>query len=334
MNRPMCPPGARYQRTSEEPTAYRMLWTCCHGVTSSSSPPSRNTGQVMLRSSRRCSWEAPGVRSWRAVVFSFGFSSPGRRCSPMRERQRFFLVWAVVLGTGSVAVATLGRYGVHVVAFGLLYAALATSWSCMRAAGLFSFGQAAFFGTGALTQGWLVSAGRVSPWLALCASAAAGALAAVPLIPGLRLSPPGFGLATLAYAIFLKGLAGNAPAFGMEGFLLPKTPGFDGPAAPVVVTLALLVLAISLGYEAFLGRPSGRAAAALRQSPETTLSLGIDLVSARWRTLTLSAATTAIAGALYAHLVGSVETTVVFSSTFSVVPLVLGMLGGALQAFP
>src|ERR1035441_2764550 len=101
----------------------------------------------------------------------------------MRERRRFFLVWAVVLGAGGIAVATLGRYGVHVVAFGLLYAALATSWSCMRAAGLFSF-----FGAGALTQAGLVTTGRVSPWLALCASAAAGALAAVPLIPGLRLS--------------------------------------------------------------------------------------------------------------------------------------------------
>ena len=117
----------------------------------------------------------------------------------------------------------------------------------------------------------------------------------------------------------------------MEGFLLPRTPGFDGPAAPVVATLTALVLTITLGYETFLGRPSGRAAAALRQSPETTLSLGIDLVAARWRPLVLSAAATAGAGALYAHLVGSVETTVVFSSTFSVVPLVLGMLGGALH---
>src|ERR1035438_7771048 len=81
----------------------------------------------------------------------------------MRERRRFFLVWAVVLGAGGIAVATLGRYGVHVVAFGLLYAALATSWSCMRAAGLFSFGQAAFFGAGALTQAWLVAGGRGFP---------------------------------------------------------------------------------------------------------------------------------------------------------------------------
>ena len=158
----------------------------------------------------------------------------------MRERRRFLLVWAVVLGAGGIAVATLGRYGAHVVAFGLLYAALATSWSWLRAAGLFSFGQAAFFGTGALTQAWLVAAGRASPWLALCASAAAGALAAVPLIPGLRLSPPSFGLATLAYAVLLKALASNVPAFGMEGFLLPATPGFDGPAAPVVVMLAVL----------------------------------------------------------------------------------------------
>jgi branched-chain amino acid transport system permease protein len=249
----------------------------------------------------------------------------------MRERRRFFFLWAVALGAGGIAVATLGRYGIHVVAFGLLYAALATSWSCMRAAGLFSFGQAAFFGAGALTQAWLVASGRASPWLALCASAAAGALAAIPLVAGLRLSPSSFGLATLAYAILLKGLASNVPAFGMEGFLLPQTPGFDGPAAPIVAMLAALVLALSLGYQAFLGRPGGRAAAALRQSPETALSLGIDLVASRWRLLMSSAATTAVAGALYAHLVGSVETTVVFSSTFSVVPLVLGMLGGALH---
>ncbi len=249
----------------------------------------------------------------------------------MRDRTRFLVLWAVVLGAGGIAVATLGRYGLSVVAFGLLYATLATSWSFLRATGLFSFGQAAFFGTGALTQAWLVTIGRVSPWLALGASAVAGALVALPLIGALRMGPARFGLATLAYAIFLKGLAGNVPALGMEGFLLPAIPGFDGPTPRIVATLAALALALSLGYEVFLGRPGGRAAAAIRQSPETTLSLGIGLIGGRWRPLILSAAATAVAGALYAHQVGSVETTVVFSPSFSVLPLVLGMLGGALH---
>ena len=249
----------------------------------------------------------------------------------MHERTRFFFLWAVVFSACGIAVAALGRYGVNVVAFGFLYAALATSWSWMRATGLFSFGQAAFFGAGALTQAWLVNNGQVSPWLALGASAVTGALAALPLIPALRLGPASFALSTLAYAVLLKGVAGNLPAFGMEGFLLPATPGFDGAAPPLVATLAALALAFSLGYEAFLGRPSGRAAAAIRQAPETTLALGIDLIGERWRPLTLSAAATALAGALYAHLVGSVETTVVFSPTFSILPLVMGMLGGALH---
>jgi ABC-type branched-subunit amino acid transport system ATPase component/ABC-type branched-subunit amino acid transport system permease subunit len=251
----------------------------------------------------------------------------------MRERNRrggFLLLWAVVLATAGVAVSALGRYGVNIVAFGFLYAALATSWNWMRYAGLFSLGQAAFFGAGALTQAWLVTTGRISPWLALGLSAVAGALAALPLIPTLRLGTANLALATLSYAILLKGLAGNLPVFRM-GFLLPATPGFNGAAPPVVAALAALTLAGSVGYEAFLGRPGGRAAAAVRQVPETTLALGIDPIGARWRPLTLSAAATALAGALYVHLVGSVETSVVFSPSFSVLPLVLGMLGGALH---
>lgn len=246
----------------------------------------------------------------------------------MRERTLFLAVWGTALLAGAIAVGTLGRYGVHIAAFGLLFAALATSWSWIRAAGLFSLGQAAFFGTGALTQGWLVTTGRLSPFVALGVSAVVGALVALPLVPALRLRPASFGLATLAYAVLLKGLAGNAPAFGMEGFLMPRMPGFERGVPLLVLALAF---GLTLAYAMFLGRPSGRAANAIRQAPETASSLGIDVVGERWRPLIASAAATAIAGALYAHIVGSVETIVVFSPTFSVLPLVLGMLGGALH---
>jgi len=108
----------------------------------------------------------------------------------MGERRLFLLLWAVILGGCGIAVATLGRYGLNVVAFGLLYGALATGWSWLRATGLFSFGHAAFFGVGALTQAWLVSTERGSPWLALVASASAGALAALGAV--VEPADPGF----------------------------------------------------------------------------------------------------------------------------------------------
>ncbi len=249
----------------------------------------------------------------------------------MREGTGFTLLWAGVFCVSGIAVWAMGRYGLGVVAFGLLYALLATSWNWLRASGLLSLGHAAFFGVGALTQAGLVTAGRIQPWPALAASAAAGAVAALPLIPALRLKPASFALATLAYAILLKGLATSVPAFGTEGFLVPVTPGLTAAAPAAAAVLGLLAVAASLGYEAYLRLPGGRAAAAIRQSPETTSSLGIDIVGERWLPLTLSAAATALAGAFYAHLTGSVETSVVFSPAFSVLPLVLGMLGGALH---
>jgi ABC-type multidrug transport system ATPase subunit/ABC-type branched-subunit amino acid transport system permease subunit len=249
----------------------------------------------------------------------------------MRDGTRFALLWAGVFFAAWLAAATLGRYGLGVLALGFLYALLATSWSWLRASGLFSFGHAAFFGVGALAQAGLVTSGRISPWAALAASAAAGALASLPLIPALRLRPASFALATLAYAVLLKGLAATFPALGAEGFLLPASPGLTGAAPAAVAVLGLLALVSSLGYETFLRRPGGRAAAAIRQSPETTSSLGIDIVGERWRPLTLSAAAAALGGAFYAHLTGSVESAVVFSPSFSVLPLVFGMLGGALH---
>ncbi len=249
----------------------------------------------------------------------------------MRDLRRFLLVWALVLGAVAAGVVAAPRYAAGLTAFGFLYTILATSWNWTRATGLFSFGQAAFFGVGALAQAWLVTSAGVSPLFALAAAAVTGALAALPLIPALRLEAPSFALATLAYATLLKGLAGNVPALGMEGFLLPVTRGFEGASPGVVASLALAALASSLGYQAYLRRPGGRAAGAVRQAPEAALSLGLDQPGERWRPLALSAAMTGLAGALYGHLIGSVEVSVVFSPIFSVLPIVLGMLGGALH---
>jgi ABC-type branched-subunit amino acid transport system ATPase component/ABC-type branched-subunit amino acid transport system permease subunit len=249
----------------------------------------------------------------------------------MREPSLFLSLWVVVGVGGALAIATLGPFGRSVVAFALLYGAMATGWSWLRSTGLLSFGHAAFFGTGALAQAFLVSAGNTPPGLALAASAVAGAVAALPLLPALRLGTASFALATLSYAVLLRGLAANIPSFGMEGFLLPAAAGLVGAAPRLLAALAALAFGLTAGYASFLRRTSGRAAGALRQDPETSVSLGIDAVGARWFPLTVSASATAVAGALYAHLVGSVEASVAFSPEFSALPLVMGLAGGALH---
>ena len=120
---------------------------------------------------------------------------PGGPPGPLRG---FLFLWTAVLAAAGIAVAALGRYGVNVVAFGFLYAALATSWNWLRSTGLFSLGQAAFFGAGALTQAWLVTTEGFLRGLPLDVSAVAGALAALPLIPALRLGTANLALATLS----------------------------------------------------------------------------------------------------------------------------------------
>ncbi len=249
----------------------------------------------------------------------------------MPDPRRLFGLWALVAIAALIAAMTLGRYGWNVVAFGLLYAGLATSWTWIRATGLFSLGQAAFFGTGALTEAWLVTVPGLPPWLALPLAAVSGGAAALPLIPALRLPPPAFALATLAYAVLLKGLAGNIPALGPQGFLLPDFPGLSGPDPLLVGLLGILAAGLGIGYSVFLARPGGRAAAAIRQAPQTAEACGIGLVSTRSLPFVGTAAATAICGALYGHIVGSVEPIVVFAPIISALPLVLGMVGGALN---
>lgn len=249
----------------------------------------------------------------------------------MPELRRLAGVWVLLAATVLFAGLVLGRYGWTVAAFGLLYAALATSWNWMRATGLFSLGQVAFFGTGALTEAWFTTAANLPPWLALLLAAIAGAIVALPLLPALRMTPSNFALATLAYAVLLKGLVSNLPALGPQGFLLPVVRDFSGPDPLLIAALAALAAGLSLGYHAFLGTRAGRAAAALRQAPQAAQACGIDLIGARWVPFAGNAAATAVAGALYAHLVGSVEPIVVFAPFLSVLPLVLGMVGGALN---
>src|SRR5262249_34727501 len=100
-------------------------------------------------------------------------------------------------------------YWVRVLAFTLLFAAMAQAWNIV--AGLatqISLGHAAFFGIGAYTSTILLLRFGLSPWLGMVAGGALGAAAALVIsVPTMRLQGHYFALATLAFGEVMRVIA-------------------------------------------------------------------------------------------------------------------------------
>ncbi len=70
-------------------------------------------------------------------------------------------------------------FPLHVMIMTFLFATLGVAWNIMGGyAGMFSFGQAAFFGIGAYTSSYLLVAHGLTPWLGLLAGGVVAALVA------------------------------------------------------------------------------------------------------------------------------------------------------------
>lgn len=241
---------------------------------------------------------------------------------------------AVVVGAGLPPLVRFDPYLLYVGGTGLLWAALASAWALLAFAGPVSFGHAAFFGAGAYASALLTQRGGLSPWLALGAAAAVGALVAAPIGLGThRLAGGSLALATFAYAELCRGLAltwtgltgGGAGLVGIPP--LPGPPGADR-AAHYYVALALCVAAVADAAGLRRSRV-GLAWAAIRErEPRAQLS-GISPTPYKLLAFACSGALTGLGGAVYVHGVRVVEPDLVFGRGLSLLPLVMATFGGA-----
>ncbi len=212
----------------------------------------------------------------------------------------------------------------------LLYATLATAWNLLAWGGPISFGHAAFFGLGAYGAA-LASLRGLSPWAAVVVGGVAAALGALGIGPAAaRLRGASLALATLAYAELWRGVALNWTAVSGGGAGLVGIPPLPLPAVHAAgYYLALAVLAAALAVFAAVRRSRlGLALAALREAPERAMLLGIRPMGWTLAAFALSAGLTGLAGALYAHTVRVLEPDLAFGRFFSILPLVLAMVGG------
>lgn len=222
---------------------------------------------------------------------------------------------------------------IHVFLFG----AAAQAWNLVGGyAGQISFGHAAFFGVGAYTASWLLSRHGVTPWLGLWAGAAlAAALSLLVGYPTFSLRRHFFALATLALAEMARISFLNWEAVGAAtGLYLPlqyrnRMAYLMWDTKPPYYWTALAVLALATAIVWVVDRHrAGRYLRAVEQDEDAAAMLGIPTRRYKLYAMALSAALTAVCGAVYALYVLYIDPYNVMASRISLLVVVIALIGG------
>lgn len=219
----------------------------------------------------------------------------------------------------------------------LLAAISASAWNLIGGyAGQVSVGHAVYFGAGAYaallvyTQfGWPPIAG------APLGIAVSMALAAVTGTPTFRLRGHYFSMATIASAELVRILVSSwglvGAAVGLMGPPVPRSfwdLSFLSPVPYHYIFLAVLCVLLALTWWLQRSR-TGFYLAAIRGGDRAARSLGVPVLRYKLLALLLSAAFTAIAGSLYAVMIGFVDPESGLGILLSVKMLIIAALGGA-----
>lgn len=220
----------------------------------------------------------------------------------------------------------------------ILYSAvLGQSWNILGGyGGQFSFGHAAFFGTGAYAVAVLQVNLGVNPWigfaLAGLAGAAVGAFVGFSTFRyGLRGSY--FALVTLAFAEVLRILSNSVDFTGAGvGILIPldqRAANFqfadkDGFFWVIwAVALAAFLTAWWLNHSRF-----GAQLVAVRDNEEAARALGVRAFRVKMGAITVSAAISALGGAFYAQYYLYLDPYIAYGPAVSVESLLVAIVGG------
>jgi branched-chain amino acid transport system permease protein len=219
----------------------------------------------------------------------------------------------------------------------LLAAISASAWNLLGGyAGQVSIGHALYFGAGAYSSlvvytqfGWPPIAGAPLGVLVACA------LALVVGTPTFRLRGHYFSMATIAAAELARILVANWPLTGAAvGLMGPPTPrtvadlSFISPVPYHYLFLAVLIALLLLTWQMQRSR-MGYYLAAIRSGDRAARSLGVPILRYKIYALLLSAGFTAIAGSLYAVMVGFVDPDSTLGILISVKMVITAALGGA-----
>jgi branched-chain amino acid transport system permease protein len=246
----------------------------------------------------------------------------------------------IAVAVGLLALIPLGvstNTVLNFLVFTLIIAIAAQGWNILGGyGGQFSFGHAAFFGTGAYATAILQVHVGLNAWIAFAVGIGAGAC--VGIVIGLLSFRSGlrgsyFALITLAFAEVLR-IVANASAVtgGAAGILikLDVRPGnFQFHSRAAFFWIALAIVSVALVVTRWLEHTRfGARLMAVRENEDAARALGVDVLKVKLGAITLSAAVTAAAGGLYAQYFLYLDSTIAYGVWISVEALLAPIVGG------
>jgi branched-chain amino acid transport system permease protein len=250
------------------------------------------------------------------------------------------LVVIAILAT--VPLLTASNVVLNFLIIALLIALVGQGWNVLGGyGGQYSFGHAAFFGTGAYVTAILQTRYGVNAWIGFALGIAGGALVgaaigALTFRSGLKGSY--FALVTLAFAEVLRILASVAPITGAGVGLLialdlrPQALQFQSRAPFYWIVLALV--AVSLVVVRLIEHSRfGAWLVAVRENEEAAKALGVDVTRVKLAAITVSAAITAAGGAFYAQYFLFIDSGIAYGPWISIEALLAPIIGGVGTVF-
>jgi branched-chain amino acid transport system permease protein len=249
------------------------------------------------------------------------------------DRILFGFAGLAVCGAAIAVFAGMSGFWVRTLTLLFLMAAMSQAWNITGGyAGYTSFGNAAFFGSGAYVTSILITR-KGFHWPVVPAVLAGGVfcvvLACIIGTPLLRLKGHYFAVATLGIAQALKEFVGgwDSVTGGGLGINLPINSDPNFYKKIYLIMLALVVVATALTF--FISRTRlGYGWVAIRENEQGAKALGINATLYKVTALALSALISGIIGGVYVLWNGTASPDGLFDSQYSQIPIVLAVLGG------
>ena len=229
-------------------------------------------------------------------------------------------------------------FTLHVMILVCMFGILGVAWNIMGGyAGMFSFGQAAFFGIGAYTSSYLLVSFHVNPWIGLVVGGIVAALVAAAVgYPCSNLRGHYFAIASIAFSEIIRIHFNNwSLVNAAEGITIPMMPEsfanfmFHTSKLPYYyIVLAFLLFSVIVCYIVATSK-MGYYFRAIKESHDVAEVLGINVVKYRLIAIMVSAFLSAMAGTFYAQYVLYIDPESVMLGAISVQIVLISMLGGA-----